>query len=123
MCAQGLGDVTYTWLDKQDDPNGKPLSRVMRIRYADAREAGSTVAFELDGARNYAGTAMARWASGELVVGVRADKLKLNAGIYNLTDKKYWNWSDVRGVASTSNVLDAYTQPGRNVRVSLVADF
>lgn len=33
---------------------------------------------ELDGARNYAGTAMPRWASGELVVGVRADKLKLN---------------------------------------------
>lgn len=30
------------------------------------------------GARNYAGTAMPRWASGELVVGVRADKLKLN---------------------------------------------
>lgn len=78
LCAQGLGDVAYTWLDKQDDPNGKPLSRVLRIRYADAREAGSTVAFELDGARNYAGTAMARWASGELVVGVRADKLKLN---------------------------------------------
>ena len=78
LCAQGLGDVRYTWLDKQDDPNGKPLSRVLRIRYADAREAGSTVAFELDGARNYAGTAMARWASGELVVGVRADKLKLN---------------------------------------------
>ena len=78
LCAQGLGDVTYTWLDKQDDPDGKPLSRVLRIRYADAREAGSTVAFELDGARNYAGTAMARWTSGELVVGVRADKLKLN---------------------------------------------
>ena len=78
LCAQGLGDVTYAWLDKQDDPNGKPLSRVLRIRYADACEAGSTVAFELDGARNYAGTAMARWASGELVVGVRADKLKLN---------------------------------------------
>lgn len=78
LCAQGLGDVTYTWLDKQDDPNGKPLSRVLRIRYADACEAGSTAAFKLDGARNYAGTAMARWASGELVVGVRADKLKLN---------------------------------------------
>lgn len=78
LCSQGLGDVTYTWLDKQDDPNGKPLSRVLRIRYADAREAGSTVAFELDGARNYAGTAMSRWASGELAVGVRADKLRLN---------------------------------------------
>lgn len=76
--AQGLGDVTYKWLDKQDDPNGKPLSRVLRIRYAYACEAGSTVAFELDGARNYAGKAMPAWTSGELAVGVRADKLKLN---------------------------------------------
>lgn len=76
--AQGLGDVTYKWLDKQDDPNGMPLSRVLRIRYADARKTGSTVAFDLDGARNYAGTAMPAWTSGELAVGVRADKLKLN---------------------------------------------
>ena len=76
--AQGLGDVTYKWLDKQDDPDGKPLSRVLRICYADARETGSTVELELDGARNYAGTAMSHWASGELAVGVRADKLKLN---------------------------------------------
>lgn len=76
--AQGLGDVTYKWLDKQDDPDGKPLSRVLRICYADARETGSTVAFDLDGARNYAGTAMPAWTSGELAVGVRADKLKLN---------------------------------------------
>lgn len=76
--AQGLGDVTYKWLDKQDDPDGKPLSRVLRICYADAREAGSTVELELDGARNYAGTAMSHWVSGELAVGMRADKLKLN---------------------------------------------
>lgn len=76
--VQGLGDVTYKWLDKQDDPNGKPLSRVLRIRYADACEAGSTVELELDGARNYAGNAMSHWASGELAVSVRADKLRLN---------------------------------------------
>lgn len=53
---------------------------------------------------------------------IRKD-LRLNAGIYNLTDKKYWNWSDVRGVPSNSTTLDAFTQPGRYVRVSLVADF
>ena len=53
---------------------------------------------------------------------IRKD-LRLNAGIYNLTDKKYWNWADVRGVASNSTVPDAYTQPGRHVRVSLGADF
>ncbi len=49
--------------------------------------------------------------------------VRLNAGIYNLTDRKYWNWSDVIGVAANSPVADAYTQPGRYVRVALVADF
>lgn len=49
--------------------------------------------------------------------------LRLNASIVNLTNKKYWNWSDVRTVAANSTVLDAYTQPGRKFNVSLVADF
>lgn len=53
---------------------------------------------------------------------IRRD-LRLNAGVYNLTDRKYWNWADVQGLSSASTVLDAYTQPGRYVRVSLVADF
>ena len=53
---------------------------------------------------------------------IRKD-LRLTAGIFNLTDRKYWHWSDVRGLAAGSAVADAYTQPGRYVRVSLVADF
>lgn len=43
----------------------------------------------------------------------------LRAGVFNLTDAKYWWWSDVRGVSAASAVLDAYTQPGRNVRAAL----
>jgi hemoglobin/transferrin/lactoferrin receptor protein len=49
--------------------------------------------------------------------------LRLNAAIVNLTDKKYWNWSSVRGVAGNSVFRDAYTQPGRYFNVSLIADF
>jgi hemoglobin/transferrin/lactoferrin receptor protein len=49
--------------------------------------------------------------------------LRLTAGVYNLTDKKYWQWSSVVGQAANSTTIDAYTQPGRNYRVSLVADF
>ena len=45
--------------------------------------------------------------------------LTLRAGIFNLLDRKYAWWSDVRGLASTSTVTDAYTQPGRNASVSL----
>jgi hemoglobin/transferrin/lactoferrin receptor protein len=49
--------------------------------------------------------------------------LRLNAAINNLTDQKVWRWSDVRGLAKTSTVLDAYTQSGRNAQVTLVAEF
>lgn len=48
-----------------------------------------------------------------------SDALTLRAGLFNLTDEKYWWWSDVRGQSSTLAVLDAYTQPGRNASVSL----
>ena len=37
------------------------------------------------------------------------DGLTLRAGIFNILDKKYAWWSDVRGLASTSTVTDAYT--------------
>lgn len=43
----------------------------------------------------------------------------LRAGVFNITDEKYSWWSDVRGLADTSTVKDAYTQPGRNGSVSL----
>ena len=49
--------------------------------------------------------------------------LRFNASVVNLTNQKYWNWSDVRSVAANSAVLDAYTQPGRRLNVTLVADF
>jgi hemoglobin/transferrin/lactoferrin receptor protein len=44
-------------------------------------------------------------------------------GVFNLFERKYWNWSDVRGIAQTSTVADAYTSPGRNVSVSMKLDF
>ena len=57
------------------------------------------------------------------------DDLTLNAGLYNLTDKKYWLWDDVRGydgvgeasVLAPAN-LDRLTQPGRNFAINLVWD-
>ena len=48
---------------------------------------------------------------------------RLNVGVYNLTDKKYWRWSDVRSLTNTTQIADAYSQAGRYVRVSLVQDF
>ena len=49
--------------------------------------------------------------------------LTLMANLNNVFDKKYWNWSDVRGQLASSTVLDAYTAPGRNVQVSARYEF
>jgi hemoglobin/transferrin/lactoferrin receptor protein len=54
--------------------------------------------------------------------------VRFNWAITNLTDEKYWKWSDVQGLASNpaaplNSVVDAYTQPGRHVNLSLVLDF
>jgi hemoglobin/transferrin/lactoferrin receptor protein len=46
------------------------------------------------------------------------DALTLRAGIFNLLDKKYIEYADVRGLANTSLISDAFTQPGRNASVS-----
>ncbi|HLO95296.1 MAG TPA: TonB-dependent receptor, partial [Burkholderiaceae bacterium] len=47
--------------------------------------------------------------------------LRVAATLGNVGDRKYWRWSDVRGVADTSAVLDAFTAPGRQLQLSLRA--
>ncbi len=48
-----------------------------------------------------------------------AEDITINAGIFNITDKQYWVWDDVRGLSDTYQGLDRYTQPGRNFSVSV----
>ncbi|QDH74147.1 TonB-dependent hemoglobin/transferrin/lactoferrin family receptor [Brevundimonas sp. M20] len=47
------------------------------------------------------------------------EQVTARIGVFNLLDEKYSWWSDVRGVAASSAVKDAYTQPGRNIGLSL----
>jgi len=47
------------------------------------------------------------------------DTVTARVGVFNLLDETYGWWSDVSGLSATSPVLDAYTQPGRNIAVSL----
>ncbi|TDR42534.1 hemoglobin/transferrin/lactoferrin receptor protein [Tahibacter aquaticus] len=60
------------------------------------------------------------------------EKLKFNAGIYNLLDEEYFRWQRVRFVTNGSggvrggvrgDGIDRYSEPGRNVRVSLAYAF
>lgn len=54
------------------------------------------------------------------------DMFTLRAGVFNLFDARYIEWADLRGLANTTAnraVMDAWTQPGRNLSVSLTAKF
>jgi hemoglobin/transferrin/lactoferrin receptor protein len=49
--------------------------------------------------------------------------LSLDLDVENALDKTYWRWSDVRGLADSSTVKDAFTAPGRHWRVALRYSF
>lgn len=49
--------------------------------------------------------------------------LRVNFAVTNLTDTKHWLWSDVQGLAADAKEVDAYTQPGRHIKLSVVKDF
>ncbi len=43
----------------------------------------------------------------------------VRAGLHNLTDRTYWNWSDVRGLAPGDPILPYLAQAGRSASVSV----
>lgn len=51
------------------------------------------------------------------------DNFSVRAGVFNITDETYAYWNDGRGLAETSTITEAFTQPGRNFSVSLSASF
>ncbi len=48
-------------------------------------------------------------------------QIHLSAGVFNLFDRKYWLWSDLRDVLNPGPTIDRYTQQGRNFSVLLRA--
>lgn len=49
--------------------------------------------------------------------------MSINAAVLNLTDRKYWLWTDVRGQAASSPTIDAYTSPGRNYALTVKLEY
>lgn len=52
-----------------------------------------------------------------------ARNITVRGGVFNLLDKHYANWSDVRGVQQTTATRDAWFNPGRNLSASVTVQF
>ena len=48
-----------------------------------------------------------------------ANSVTVRAGLHNLTDRTYWNWSDVGGLSPDDPVIPYLAQAGRSASVSL----
>jgi hemoglobin/transferrin/lactoferrin receptor protein len=48
-----------------------------------------------------------------------SQRATMRAGLLNLTDKTYWHWSDVRGLAEDDPVLPVLARAGRSITISL----
>ena len=45
--------------------------------------------------------------------------VRINAGLLNLGDRRYWDWSSVRGLGAQDADLGFHTRPGRSVAVNV----
>lgn len=51
------------------------------------------------------------------------EHVRLDLALRNIGDRRYWDWSSVRGIAPGAADLDLYTQSGRNYMLKLSADW
>ena len=52
-----------------------------------------------------------------------SQKQRIRLGVFNLTDKEYWNWQQVRNFAEDDVLIDALSKPSRNVSLSYTVEF
>jgi hemoglobin/transferrin/lactoferrin receptor protein len=102
-----------TGLDLQ--PASAPWKAALTVTWTDAKD-------RVDPAANLylPGAWLTLDLIGELKLG---EHLRINAGIYNLTDEKYHEWADVRGRPASDAAIDRYTRPGRSLSASVKVEF
>lgn len=130
------------WNEGKDVTRGRPLNSVQPARLLLGAEWTPTGQVRLGAFVNHArakaradidssalGASETQFATPSSTVIDLVSSLRLNRhaeiglGVFNVTDRKYWQWSDVQGVSSSSGLRNAFTQPGRNVALRMRATF
>ena len=52
-----------------------------------------------------------------------SERLTFRAGVGNVTDQVYWQWSEVRGLAPDDALLPTLAEAGRNFSIGLDWDW
>lgn len=129
-------DVSATWTRGEDRDAGRPLNTVdpptlvLRLDWEPRPAWGASLAatavaaqnrvddsagalFEPDGFITF--DLLARYAP--------ADLIRVNAGVFNVTDRRYWRWGSVRGRPAADPLIDVLAAPGRYGALSIQVRF
>ncbi|MCE7032633.1 TonB-dependent hemoglobin/transferrin/lactoferrin family receptor [Lysobacter sp. GX 14042] len=105
-----------------------PLTATLGIAYATGTWGAELIGRAAD-ARSRVSSDTLFQAPGHAVLDLYAHwqlspQLRLDAGIRNLADRKYWGAGNLpQALAGTSNTVDRYTAPGRSFALSLAVAF
>lgn len=47
------------------------------------------------------------------------ERVRIHLGLFNLADRRYWDWGSLRGIAANTHNLGFYTRPGRSASLSI----
>lgn len=122
--SRGKNKTDDTWLDSVD-----PLTGTLGLAY-DASSWGAELAGRFVDKKKYSSasaTTLYR-APGYGVLDLYAHwnfapGAKINVGVLNLADRRYFDAGDLPNIAATSGTRDRYTAPGRTVSASLAVSW
>jgi hemoglobin/transferrin/lactoferrin receptor protein len=124
--------AAVAWADGEDRDSGEPinsvepLTAVLGLRFSPASDRWGTelVVTAVDGKdegdidANNPRLAVPGYGIVDLLAHVNlSERVRLNAGLFNLTDKSYIRWADTAGIGS--DAAARFTQPGFNAGATL----
>ena len=129
--------LAASWTRGDDLVRDKPLNSIdpprvvagLRFDAASQRWGGELVLTAVEAQRDVDSSLADLYRTdGYATVDLLADwrvspRLRLNVGLFNLTDAAYIEWADVRGRTAGDALVPYYTQPGFNASVTLHYDF
>jgi hemoglobin/transferrin/lactoferrin receptor protein len=130
-------DLAANWSEGEDTARRQPLNSVPPPRAglgagfdaADGRWGGE---LRLTGVK---GVARADQSAGSLYLppgyaswdlhawAAVGERVNLNLSVFNLADRRYWDWSTLRGLAANADDVDFYSRPGRGASLTVRVEF